>query len=259
VSQTATTSEPNESEPSNRIALSVAPACVSVTEGYQRWAPTYDQAPNPLLNLEARKLATLLPSLSGKRVLDLACGTGRWLERISAGGADLAIGVDLSAAMLRVAREKPALMGRLAQADCLHLPFRSAVFDLVVCSFALSHIPALRAMVSELARVARAGADVFVSDLHPEAYARGWRTGFRDSRGPIHIDTLPRTAEEIIRVFHSGRFECLTHIPLCFGQPEKPTFAQAGKSHLFKYACQVPAVLMFHLRLTPERRSRGEK
>jgi hypothetical protein len=88
-----------------------------------------------------------------------------------------------------------------------------------------------------------------VSDLHPEGYARGWRTGFRDSGGAAQIEMSPRTAEEIIRAFYSGGFECLTHVPLCLGEPEKPIFARGGESHLFARACQVPAVLVCHFRL----------
>jgi len=251
--------ESRDVEWSNPYGPSVTPVCVSVAEGYERWASTYDQAPNPLLNLEARKLAALIPNMKGKRVLDLACGTGRWLERISAQGADSAIGVDLSAAMLRIAARKPAIMGRLTQADCLNLPFRSAVFDLVICSFALGHIPALAVVVSELARVTKPGADVFVSDLHSEAYARGWRTGFRDPSSAVQIEMWPRTAEETIRVFYSGGFECLTHLPISLGEPERPFFTQAGKDNLFKQACQVPAVLVCQFRLTAPTRSRGQQ
>jgi ubiquinone/menaquinone biosynthesis C-methylase UbiE len=229
---------------------SVATACVSVQEGYERWAPTYDYALNPLLNLEERKLTALLPDLRGKRILDLACGTGRWLEKFSAQGARLEVGVDSSAAMLGIAGKKAEIRGQLARADCLRLPFRSSVFDLVVCSFALGHIRDLGVMVRELAQVTERGADVFVSDLHAEAYARGWRTGFRDSCGPTQIEIVPRTAEEVILAFFSAGFECLTHVPLCLGEPEKSLFAQAGKSHLFSRACQVPAVLVCHFRLT---------
>src|SRR5579863_3159981 len=99
--------------------LSVAPVCVSVEEGYERWAETYDDAPNPLLHLEERKLTALLPDLDGKCALDLACGTGRWLEKLLGMGARLQVGVDFSAAMLRVAGKKSALHGRLARADSL--------------------------------------------------------------------------------------------------------------------------------------------
>jgi ubiquinone/menaquinone biosynthesis C-methylase UbiE len=241
----------------NPINLSSPPiAGVSVESGYERWAPSYDFAPNPLLHLEERKLQALLPALRGKSILDLACGTGRWLAKLSARGAHLEVGVDSSAAMLQVAGKKTAIGERLARADCLRLPFRSAVFDLVVCSFALGHIRELGAMVRELAQVTKPGADVFVSDLHAEAYAQGWRTGFRDSRGAAQIEILPRSAEEVVRAFFSAGFECLTHVPLCLGEAEKPLFAQAGKSHLFARACQVPAILVCHFRLTPTRSGR---
>jgi ubiquinone/menaquinone biosynthesis C-methylase UbiE len=237
----------------------VRPACVSVEEGYERWAPTYDQTPNPLLNLEERNLATLLPDLRDKRILDLACGTGRWLEKLSVQATGLGVGVDFSASMLRIADKKTAIRGRLARGDCQSLPFHASTFDLVVCSFALGHIPDLGPLVRELERVTMPGADVLVSDLHSEAYARGWRTGFRDSRSAIEIDMWPRTDEEIVRCFHSAGFECLTRITLRFGEPEKPIFDRAGKSDLFTAARQVPAVLICHFRLDPaETRSRGE-
>ena len=230
------------------VAPSTAPGSVSVTSGYERWAPTYDRAPNPLLNLEERKLAPLLPSLSGKHVLDLACGTGRWLAKLFAEGAGRGVGIDLSAAMLRVAGRKAAIRGRLARADCLTLPFRASVFDLVVCSFALGHIRDLAAMVQEVARVTKPGAEVLVSDLHPEAYAQGWRTGFRDARGAVQIEMSPRTAEEIVQAFQSGGFECLTHVPFCLGEPEKAIFARAEKSRWFPEACRMPAVLICHFK-----------
>ena len=60
---------------------------ISVAEGYERWAPTYDHAPNPLLAREERHLLPLLEDLQSKRMLDLACGTGRWLEKLATRGA----------------------------------------------------------------------------------------------------------------------------------------------------------------------------
>jgi ubiquinone/menaquinone biosynthesis C-methylase UbiE len=256
VNQISITSERREVGSSHHNVVSQAlPFRVSVEEGYKRWAPSYDLDPNPLVNLEERKLTALLPELTGKRVLDLACGTGRWLEKVSANGAGLSVGVDLSTAMLTIAKTKAAITGRLTRADGEKLPFRASVFDLVMCSFAVGHIEDLGATARELARVTRAGADVFISDLHHEAYTRGWRTGFRDSRGSTQIETSSRTAEEIIRAFYTGGFECLTHVPLCLGEPEKPIFGLAGKGDLFRAACQVPAVLLCHFR----RRSAGAR
>jgi len=221
---------------------------VSAAEGYECWAPIYDYAPNPLLAREERHLLPLLTDLRNKSALDLACGTGRWLERIMAQGCESGVGIDCSIAMLRVAGRKNAIRGWLAKADCEKLPLPSAAFDLAICSFAVGHIRDLGAMVRELGRVTKSGADVFVSDLHPEAYSKGWRVGFRDGDTAIQIEMRPRAAEEIAHAFCSNGFKCQTHEHLWLGDPERPLFARAGKSHSFVEACKVPAVLVCHFR-----------
>ena len=225
-------------------AASQEPARVGPKEGYRRWAATYDEFPNPLLAREERYLMPLLPDLTGKDVLDLACGTGRWLQKLLERGARSGVGVDYSTAMLRVASRKATIGNQLACADCLRLPFRASIFDFGICSFALSHIQDLKQMAHELARVMKPNGIVFVSDLHPEAYARGWRTGFRDGRGACQIAVPPPAAEQVVRAFYSGGFECLTHIALCLGDAERRILVEAGKrdlSELFR----VPAVLSY--------------
>ena len=221
---------------------------VGTEEGYQRWARTYDQDPNPLLAREERHILPLLPSLAGKRVLDLACGTGRWLEKLAARGALQAVGVDYSAAMLQVADSKPALTGRLARADCLKLPFHASVFDLAICSFALTHVPDLNGIACELAAILKPNSDVFVTDLHSDAYTQGWRTSFRDEHGSVEIETAPHTAEEITQCFQNEGFEHRTIDELYLEEPERPVFSRARKEHLFGLASQVPAILFFHFR-----------
>jgi ubiquinone/menaquinone biosynthesis C-methylase UbiE len=240
--------EPEWSAEGGQGSPSTRESCqVSVEEGYERWAPIYDQAPNPLLAREERYLLPFV-AVRNKRILDLACGTGRWLERFMAQGGESGVGIDCSAGMLRVAGKKAAIAGRLAQAACEHLPFRSAVFDLAICSFALGHIQDLRSAVRELARVTKSGATVFVSDLHPEAYARGWRVGFRNHGAAVQIEILPRAAGDIVNAFYSNGFECLSHVSLCLGDPEKAIFTRAGKAHSFSEACKLPAVLICHFR-----------
>jgi ubiquinone/menaquinone biosynthesis C-methylase UbiE len=219
---------------------------VSVEEGYARWAASYDHTPNPLLAREERHLLNLLPPLRHRRALDLACGTGRWLEKVAAQRPSLGVGVDLSDAMLGVAATKSALARRLACADCLRLPFCDNAFDLVICSFAVSHIRDLRGIAEELARVTKPSANVFISDVHPEARASGWTTGFRDGRGSTQIEIQPHSQKALAQAFYTGSFECMTHETLCFGEEEKPIFDLAGKSHLFAEASRVPAILVCH-------------
>jgi len=219
---------------------------VSTAEGYECWAPIYDRARNPLLALEERHLSPLLTNLRNKSVLDLACGTGRWLERLMTQGCASGVGIDCSIAMLRVAATKNAIRGHLTRADCESLPFPSAAFDLAICSFAVGHIRNLGCMARELGRVTKTGADVFVSDLHPGAYGRGWRVGFRDGNTAIQIEMQSRAAEEIVQEFEANGFECLALEPLWLGEPERPIFTAAGKSDSFVEACKIPAVLVCH-------------
>lgn len=220
---------------------------ISVDEGYERWAPIYDQAPNPLLAREQRHLLPMLTDVRSERILDLACGTGRWLERLMQFG-DSGVGVDCSMAMLHVAAKKSCITGRLARATCENLPFRAGVFDLAICSFALGHLGDLGSILRELARVTKPRADVFVSDLHSDAYARGWRVGFRDDRSAFEIEMLPREPYEIAQGFCSNGFESLGCLALHLGEPERHIFERAGKAPLFAQACQSPAILVCHFK-----------
>jgi malonyl-CoA O-methyltransferase len=231
--------------------MQVAPrsARVSVSEGYERWASTYDQTPNPLLALERRCVPPLLPPLEGKCALDVACGTGRWCEILAARGAGRTLGADFSAAMLVQAAQKPAARGALVQADACCLPFAKQHFDFVICSFAASHIPRLDSLAAECARVLKPNADLFLTDVHPEAYATGWRTGFRDRNVALEITTISRSCGEIVQGFSRSGFQCKGLAHFSFGRPEKAIFLRAGKSdEFFERASSVPAILVCRFR-----------
>jgi len=230
------------------FSASVGVRRVSVAEGYDLWATTYDRDPNPLLALEERTLQPLLPVLQGKQVLDVACGTGRWLEKLMSAGAHSGAGVDFSPAMLRAGSSKSELRGRLARADCLALPFQCGIADLLICSFALAHIGDLVLIAREFARVTKPHADVFVTDLHPEGYARGWRTGFRYRSESFEISASAHSIREVRKAFASGGFELVRSIEPSLDEPEKPIFKQAGRGNLFDRVRDFPAVLICHFR-----------
>jgi len=221
-------------------------SCVSVKEGYERWAPTYDRDPNPLLALEERQLKLLILPLEGKRVLDLACGTGRWLGRFMASGAAFGVGLDISAPMLTMAQERAHVAGRLVQGDCRALPFANATFDLVVCSFAVGHIFELQKVAHEVGRVAASRADVFMSDLHPLAYKQGWRTRFHDHQGAAEITAWSRSEQELVAAWLSAGFEYVQSVECRVGEPERQIFAQTGRAHLFDGVCRIPGILILH-------------
>jgi ubiquinone/menaquinone biosynthesis C-methylase UbiE len=228
-------------------------ACVSVQEGYERWAENYDQTPNPLLALEERYLGKVLSDVAGSNVLDLGCGTGRWLTGLLARGAGTVVGIDLSAAMLKVARGTAGIRNRLVLADCLQLPFRASVFDFVLSSFVLNHIQHLDSMARELARTMKWRGRLLICEMHPEAYARGWRPGFRDQRSAVRIDTVSHSTENIVSNFRANGFACVELCNLFFGEAEHAIFLGAGKGDMFKAACDVPAIQVYQFtNMAPE-------
>jgi len=220
-------------------------SCVSVQEGYARWAPSYDLGPNPLLALEERHLSPMLATVAGARVLDLGCGTGRWSTWLIQVGAGLVVGLDFSRAMVGEANKKRDLRGRLVLADGLDLPFRNASFDIVMCSFVLGHVRDLELIVREIGRVTVANGRVYATDLHPDASARGWKTAARDRDGAWEITTWPRSSEQQLAAWCAAGFHCAVSTTARIGEPERPILDQAGKAPGFEEIRQVPAVQIF--------------
>ena len=148
-------------------------------EAYRLWAPRYPpRAHTLLMQVEQRAVLDVLPPVRGRRVIDLACGTGRYALALGAQSARV-VGVDLSLEMLTHA---PADFPRV-QGDLRAVPLRGASADVVVCGLAVGHVRDLHAAMAEVARVLVPGGYAVYSDLHPGGRARGWRRDFRAADG----------------------------------------------------------------------------
>lgn len=93
--------------------------------------------------------------LSGKRLLDVACGTGELTAAASQRGAK-AEGVDFASTMVGKAREKYP-DSRFNEGDAEHLSYDKSTFDAVVCSFGLLHLQDADRAIAEARRVLKAG------------------------------------------------------------------------------------------------------
>ncbi|MEO6603620.1 MAG: methyltransferase domain-containing protein [Polyangiaceae bacterium] len=99
---------------------------------------------------------------SGDRVLDIACGTGVVAREAAplVGPLGQVVAVDMSAAMLAVARSLPAPTGApisWQQGSALTLLSSDGAFDLVLCQHGLPFFPDRLAATREMRRVLRAG------------------------------------------------------------------------------------------------------
>jgi malonyl-CoA O-methyltransferase len=144
--------------------------------------------------------------------------------------------------MLGVAAGKPALAGRLVQADALALPLRSESADLAICSFALGYIADLSGAIAEMARVTKRGGTVVVSDLHPLAVAAGWTRSFRVDGALYEIAHFTRSAAQLQNGMRLAGLEPELQIDQRFEDPERAIFLAAGKGGVFAEVSGIPAV-----------------
>lgn len=125
--------------------------------------------------------------LSGKRILDIGCGSGTLAKRLTEDGAALT-GVDPGAAALAQART--AVPGaRFEAASGEALPFPDDSFDGAVLLNALHHVPDPAAALVEAARVLVPGGRLVVV----EPLAAG---SFFDALQPIEDETAVRAAAQ---------------------------------------------------------------
>lgn len=148
---------------------------LSAREGYRLWASHYETE-TAVSHLENRLVADLCVPTSGRRLLDVGCGTGRRLRDTE---ASLGVGVDLTPEMLQAASGAHSL----AAADVRSLPVASASFDVVWCRLVIGHVRDLDIAYAELSRVCRVGGAVIVTDICSVAVDAGHRRTFRDAQG----------------------------------------------------------------------------
>jgi len=122
---------------------------------------------NPFTALyEAPGLRALVPPVAGRRVLDAGCGGGRTAAWLVEQGADV-VGIDVSAELLRLARDRLPEASFVLADLAEPLPFEDGAFDLVVSSLVMHYLRDWTPTLRELRRVLRPGGVVVLSTHHP--------------------------------------------------------------------------------------------
>jgi malonyl-CoA O-methyltransferase len=152
---------------------------LSSLAAYERWAEQYPpHAHNALMKAEESAMRRLFPSLTGKVVLDLACGSGRYSLIAEREGALFSIGLDNSMPMLR---QNPMTLRTLSTTE--NIPLTAESIDVVLCGLALGHLKQLDASMTEISRVLKPMGCVLVSDFHPFIFLNGQQRTFSTPDG----------------------------------------------------------------------------
>ena len=132
---------------------------------YEKEAPKYDRTMGRWDRILFGGTREWVCGQASGEVLEIAIGTARNLPFYP---ADVQLtGVELSPAMIELARQRAAELGRevkLRLGDAEALEFPDASFDTVVCTYALCTIPDDRAAVREAKRVLRPGGKFLLAE-----------------------------------------------------------------------------------------------
>lgn len=145
------------------------------------------------------------------RIADLGCGTGVFSGLLRRRGFDVS-GVDLSPALIRIARDKYPDIAFL-EGDVERLPFADASFDGVLLAGVLHHLPDRDACAAEAHRILRPGGRFVAFDPNrhnPFMYL------YRDRSSPFYSsygvteNERPVVAAELAATFRAAGFKAGT-------------------------------------------------
>lgn len=125
---------------------------------HQAWLEKADAYRDSFGKLTAGAIGPILDTfgeLAGKRLLDIASGTGELTSAANKRGA-ISEGLDFAATMVESAKGKYSEL-RFTEGDAENLPYADGTFDAVVCSFGLLHLPDPDRAIREARRVLKTG------------------------------------------------------------------------------------------------------
>ena len=141
-----------------------SPSLERMRRHWDRQSAGYDQKMDRAERLFGDTRTWVCGQATGQ-VLEVAVGTGLNLGHYPEDAT--LTGMDLSPAMLDVARRRAAELGRdvdLRVGDAQRLEFEDASFDTVVCTFGLCAVPDDGGAVDEMVRVLRPGGLLLLAD-----------------------------------------------------------------------------------------------
>lgn len=176
-----------------------------VRKGYDLWAETYDNTPNPLVALDRRYSIAHLAPTAGERVLDAGCGTGANLSSIARAGAQ-PVGLDFSMGMLRTA-QRAAPRAMLAQADLNGaFPVKPDAFDALLCSLVSEHLTNLSTFFAETFAVLKRGGRFVFSAFHPEIALAGVEANFEQDGIEYRLGAEPHSVDDYLNRMDDAGF-----------------------------------------------------
>lgn len=163
----------------------------AIVDEFTHQAQTFDRASVARAAETLAAIVDMVPADARGRWVDAACGTGT-VTRALAPVAESVLGVDMTPAMLDVARREAAAAGldnvAFAVGDATALPLPDGDCAGAVTRFSLHHIPVPGRVIAEMARAVAPGGSVIIGDhvTDDDPGAAAWHQEIERLRDPSH-------------------------------------------------------------------------
>ncbi|QEC66169.1 methyltransferase domain-containing protein [Panacibacter ginsenosidivorans] len=224
---------------------------VESSVAYNMWASTYDDQPgNMVLHLDEIVVNNLLDNITlyEKIIADIGCGTGRHWQKILLKNPTELIGYDVSVEMLNKLHQKyPAAKTHLLHDNILK-ELKDASCDMIISTLVVAHIKDLSAAFTEWNRVLKKGAEIIITDFHPESLQNGATRSFRNEDKTIHIKNYIHSLNKIRTLAEEMKWEEISLIEKRIDENVKRFFI--GEDALIVYGKSIgtPVLYGFHFR-----------
>ncbi|MBD5547025.1 MAG: class I SAM-dependent methyltransferase [Lachnospiraceae bacterium] len=127
-------------------------------------ASVYDEQFEGKFSERVYRLVTETIELSpGDKILDVGCGTGTILRRLSDTCAIEGFGIDIEEKMIEQAKIKCPWMN-IQKGDCSNMSFEDETFDSVIACMTFHHFYDQIAFAKEVSRVLKTGGKLYIAD-----------------------------------------------------------------------------------------------
>lgn len=160
---------------------------------YDDLAATYDRryAVDPLDGV-AEALEELADGIGAERILEIGCGTGRWLQSLASLPGQT-IGLDASMGMLHRAQERGGSQ-RLVCGCAERLPLAKEYFDLLFVVNALHHFDGQRQFINWTRDLLRPGGALAIVGFDPRARPDWYIYRYFDGTYTLDVARMPSLA-----------------------------------------------------------------
>ncbi len=171
----------------------------NIDRKFLKWIPFMQTGGYPFLTRYVD-----MTGLKGKKVLDIACGTGVLTEQFVRMGADVTA-IDLTAKAVELTKKRLDLYhlkAEVLQADAQEMPFADNTFDYVCAWGCLMHMPQTEKAIAEIHRVLKPGGKTLAMMYHSNSVHL--RYCIQLGRGILRLKYLQYDDQSLINRYTDG-------------------------------------------------------